>query len=76
MAVSEKLPQGQSNGKVWKSCGYISRTKNPKVLLVMVKHQRFIVNISGLQAVNAEKLEFTPIYEYIGETKEVNKKNE
>jgi hypothetical protein len=61
MTVSEKAEK-----KVWKSCGYISRTKNPKVLLVMLKHQRYIVNVSGLQSVNSGKLEYTPIYEYVG----------
>ena len=59
MATSEKT-------KVWKSCGYIAKTKNPKVLLVMLKHQRYIVNVSGLQSVNSGKLEYTPIYEYVG----------
>ena len=60
MATSEKT-------KEWKSCGYISKTKNPKVLLVMVKHKRFIVNLNGFEAVLNGKLEYTPIYEYLGE---------
>lgn len=61
MATSEKTKE-----KKWLSCGYLSKTKNPKVLLVMVKHQRFIVNLNGFQAVISGKIEYTPIYEYIG----------
>jgi predicted ATP-dependent serine protease len=52
--------------KEWKSCGYLSKSKNPKVLVVMVKHQRFIVNVDGLQNVFSGKIEYTPIYEYVG----------
>jgi hypothetical protein len=69
LAISEKtdsnngIPEGKK--KEWKSCGYISKTKNPKVLLVTVKHHRFIVNISGLQNVMAGKIEYTLIYEHI-----------
>jgi hypothetical protein len=59
------MATSESKKKVWKSCGYISKTKNPKVLLVMVKHKRFIVNIFGLQSVNTGKLEYTLIYEHI-----------
>jgi len=54
----------------WKSCGYLSKTKNPKVLLIIVKNQRYIVNVDGLQAVNDGKIEYSLIYEYIGEKKE------
>jgi hypothetical protein len=61
MATSEKTEK-----KEWKSCGYISKTKNPKVLLIMVKHVRYIVNVSGLQSVTSGKIEYTPIYEFIG----------
>lgn len=61
MATSEKTEK-----KEWKSCGYISKSKNPKVFVVMVKHQRYIVNLNGFQAVLRDKLEYTPIYEYIG----------
>ena len=60
----------ESEKKKFKSCGYLSKTKNPKVLLIMVKHVRYIVNVDGLQAVNSDKLEYTPIYEYVGEKKE------
>ena len=63
MATSEKTEKTEK--KVWKSCGYISKTKKPKVLLVMVKHQRFIVNISGLQNVVNGKIEYALIYEHI-----------
>ena len=63
IATSEKTEKTVK--KEWKDCGYISKTKNPKVLLVMVKHHRFIVNVSGLQNVLSEKLEYTPIYEHI-----------
>jgi hypothetical protein len=64
MATSEKT---EKTDKKWKSCGYISKTKNPKVLLVMVRHQRFIVNLNGFQAVLNDKIEYTPVYEFIGE---------
>jgi hypothetical protein len=52
--------------KIWKSCGYLSKSKNPKVFVVMVKHQRFIVNLDGLEEVKAGKIEYTLIYEHIG----------
>jgi hypothetical protein len=61
MATSEKTEK-----KEWKSCGYMAKSKNLKVFVVMVKHQRFIVNVDGLQDVSAGKVEYTPIYEYIG----------
>jgi len=64
MTISDKTE------KKFESCGYISKSKNPKVLVVMVKHVRYIVNVDGLQAVNSDKLEYTPIYEYVGEKNE------
>lgn len=59
MATSDKTE------KKFESCGYISKSKNARVLIVMVKHQRFIVNVDGLEKVIAGKLEYTPIYEHI-----------
>lgn len=52
--------------KEWQSCGYMAKSKNPKVFVVMVKHVRYIVNVDGLQDVNSGKIEFTPIYEFVG----------
>ena len=51
--------------KKFESCGYISKSKNVRVLIVMVKHQRFIVNFDGLEKVIAGKLEYTPLYEHM-----------
>jgi hypothetical protein len=68
MTISEKTVKTEktdSKKKVWKSCGYLSKSKNPKVLVVMVKHKRFIVNVNGLQAVLNGKIEYSLIYEYI-----------
>jgi hypothetical protein len=61
MTTSEKTEK-----KEWKSCGYMAKSKNPKVLVAMVKHQRFIVNVDGFKAVLNGKIEYTPIYEYVG----------
>lgn len=49
----------------WKSCGYIGKSKNEKVLIVMVKHTRFIVNVSGVKDVLDGKVEYTEIFEHI-----------
>jgi GR25 family glycosyltransferase involved in LPS biosynthesis len=65
MAISEKTEKTEK--KEWKSCGYMAKSKNPKVLVVIVKNQRFIVNVDGLQNVFAGKIEYTPIYEHIEE---------
>ena len=60
MATSEKTEK-----KEWESCGYISKSKNPKVLLVVLKHQRFIVNVNGIQDVLKGEVEYTEIFEHL-----------
>lgn len=67
------MVESDKTEKKWKSSGYLSKTKNPKVLLIMVKNVRYIVNVDGLQNVSTGKIEFTPIYEYIGAKKEGEK---
>ena len=64
IAISEKTEKTVK--KEWKSCGYMAKSKNLKVLVVMVKHVRYIVNLDGFLNVVSGKLEYTPIYEYIG----------
>jgi DNA-directed RNA polymerase subunit M/transcription elongation factor TFIIS len=60
------IPEGKkTEKKEWKSCGYLSKSKNPKVLVVKIKNVRYIVNVAGLQKVISGKLEYTLIYEHI-----------
>jgi hypothetical protein len=48
---------------VWKDCGYVSLTKNHRQVLIVLKHQRYVVYLSQLREVVDEKRSYTLIYE-------------
>lgn len=47
----------------WRSCGYLSLTKDGKKVTVMVKHVRYVANLNELKAVLEGKLGYTEIFE-------------
>jgi hypothetical protein len=47
----------------WKSCGYLSLTKDQKKVTVMVKHVRYVANLDDVKAVLNGECGFTEIYE-------------
>jgi hypothetical protein len=47
----------------WKSCGYLSLTKDGKKVTVMVKHVRYLAKLDDVKAVLDGKLNFTDILE-------------
>jgi len=48
---------------VWKSCGYISLTKDGKKLRVVVKKAKYIANLNHVKDVLEGKLSYTEIFE-------------
>ena len=48
---------------VWKSCGYISLTKDGKKLKVVVKKMKYIAKLDDVKAVLDGKLSYTEIFE-------------
>ncbi len=58
--------------KQWKDCGYVAKTKNPKVLAVKIKGERYILNLKDINDVLNDKLEYALIFERITEEKVIN----
>jgi hypothetical protein len=48
---------------VWKSCGYISLTKDEKKLKIVVKKENFIADLNDVKAVLNGWLDYTEIFE-------------
>ena len=48
---------------VWKSCGYLSLTKNGKRVAVVVKRMRYVASLDDVKAILEGKLGYTQIYE-------------
>lgn len=48
---------------VWKSCGYLSLTKNGKKLSIVVKHVRYFISLAEVKDVLDGKRNYTLILE-------------
>ena len=51
----------------WKDCGYITISKSGKVLSVVVKNQRYVVNLVEAEEVLEGRRNYTLIYEFVGD---------
>jgi hypothetical protein len=50
----------------WKDCGYLTISKKGNVLSVVIKHQRYVVNLNEATEVIEGQREYTLIYEFVG----------
>ena len=53
--------------KSWADCGYLTISKSGKVLSVVVKNQRYVVNLEEAAEVLDGKRNYTLIFEFVGE---------
>ena len=63
----KKKGQQEEKKRTWKDCGYITISKSGKVLSVVVKHKRFVVNLEETEEVLGGRRNYTLIYEFVGE---------
>jgi hypothetical protein len=49
----------------WKDCGYLGFTKNRKGIILIVKHQRYWLNLQEVLEVLQDKRRYTLVYEPI-----------
>jgi len=61
----EEQPAEEKKG-TWKDCGYLTISKSGKVLSVVVKHKRYVVNLAEATLVLDGIKEYSLIYEYVG----------
>ena len=52
--------------RTWLDCGYLTISKSGKVLSVVVKHQRYVVNLEETAEVLDGKRNYTLIFEFVG----------
>ena len=62
----QKNKEKQQEG-TWKDCGYLTISKSGKVLSVVVKEKRFVVNLEQATEVIYGQRNYTLIYEFVGE---------
>jgi hypothetical protein len=51
----------------WSDCGYLTLSKSGKVLSVVVKKKRYVVNLEETEEVLDGKRNYALIYEFAGE---------
>jgi|GEM_PF-2856369 hypothetical protein len=53
--------------KQWKSCGYVAVSKKGTVFSIVIKNERYVVNLEDLMDVLDGKLNYALIREFEGE---------
>jgi hypothetical protein len=59
--------QGEQEKKDWDSCGYLTLSKKKTVLSIVIKNQRYVVNLKQAKQVVNDQIDYTLIYEFVGE---------
>jgi len=64
---NKEKQQSPEKKRSWVDCGYLTLSKSGKVLSVVVKHRRFVVNLEEATEVLDGNRKYTLIYEFVGD---------
>ena len=63
----KKDEQREEKKRTWEDCGYLTISKSGRVLSVVVKKKRYVVNLEEAEEVLEGRRNYTLIYEFVGE---------
>jgi hypothetical protein len=59
----------------WKDCGYLTISKKGNVLSVVVKNQRYVVNLEEAAEVLDGKRRYTLVFEHVNPSRDCSERN-
>lgn len=67
--MKKKEPPSGGPEKSWNDCGYVTLSKKGNVLSIVVKHQRYVVNLKEAAEVVDGQRDYALVFEFVGEKK-------
>jgi len=65
--MEKKEPPRGGPEKSWNDCGYVTLSKNGNVLSIVIKHQRYVVNLKEAAEVVDGQRNYALVFEFVGE---------
>jgi hypothetical protein len=74
MKKKEEQP-AEEKKRTWVDCGYVTISKSGKVLSVVVKNQRYVVNLEEAAEVLDGKRNYTLVFEHVNPSRDCSERN-